>query len=129
MAKSRVAPLKELTIPRLELMACLLGVRLSKYVTEALTLDDIPKYFLDRFHHGHILDSKEMMRGGLCGQSREGNLHVFTKANQWSYVPGHSNPADLPSRGCSPLQFFRIKLVERACLAQRPRDSWPKLEG
>ncbi|GFS80294.1 integrase catalytic domain-containing protein [Trichonephila clavipes] len=48
-ARLRVAPLKGITIPRLELMARVLGVRLSKYVTQSLTLDGIPKYFWTDF--------------------------------------------------------------------------------
>ncbi|GFX85479.1 uncharacterized protein TNCV_3716511 [Trichonephila clavipes] len=44
-ASSRVAPLNGITIPRLELRGCVLGVRLSKYVTQARALHGILKYF------------------------------------------------------------------------------------
>ena len=37
--KTRLAPVKEITIPRLELMAILIGVRCIQYVKEQLKLD------------------------------------------------------------------------------------------
>ena len=44
MAKSRVAPLKQLSLPKLELMAALIAARLSKFIREALQSLDITPY-------------------------------------------------------------------------------------
>ena len=44
MAKSRVAPLKSQTLPRLELMAALIAARLTKFVKDSLKLARIPIY-------------------------------------------------------------------------------------
>jgi hypothetical protein len=43
-AKTRVAPLQDITIPRLELMACCIGARLTSSVIEGMELKHIPIY-------------------------------------------------------------------------------------
>ena len=45
LAKSRVAPLKWPTIPRLELLGCVIAVRLMRQVKDALNLSDVPTSF------------------------------------------------------------------------------------
>ncbi|GIY09869.1 reverse transcriptase [Caerostris extrusa] len=49
-AKSRISPLKKVTIPRLELLACVLGSRLAKYVVTALSLKEVPTYYWTDAH-------------------------------------------------------------------------------
>ncbi|GBN25538.1 hypothetical protein AVEN_79968-1 [Araneus ventricosus] len=44
-AKSRVAPLKQATIPRLELMACCIGARLAHSVQQALNITEMETIF------------------------------------------------------------------------------------
>ena len=44
-SKARVAPVKIETLPRLELTACVLGCRMSKFVTLALVKGDIATFF------------------------------------------------------------------------------------
>ena len=44
MAKNRVAPLKTLTLPKLELMAAVVASRVAQFIIDALQLQDIPIY-------------------------------------------------------------------------------------
>ena len=50
MAKSRVAPLKTITVPRMELTAAVVSVKLHKFITEQLDLADKQDGVLDRFY-------------------------------------------------------------------------------
>ncbi|GFU25973.1 integrase catalytic domain-containing protein [Trichonephila clavipes] len=56
-AKSRIAPVKTVTIPHLELLAATVGVRLYRSVLSALQWDNVKQHYWDRFHYGIKLDS------------------------------------------------------------------------
>ncbi|GBN91173.1 hypothetical protein AVEN_204150-1 [Araneus ventricosus] len=44
-ARSRIAPLKGISIPRMELLACIIGARLANSVNKDLHLVDIESFF------------------------------------------------------------------------------------
>ena len=99
-SKTRVAPLKKLTIPRLELMSGRVLARLMDTVKNALSAEV------------HItgtrqwLDSKTALRWinnkGEWKQlvrQRFNEILRLTRKEDWSYCPGEQNPADVGSRG------------------------------
>ncbi|XP_062600914.1 uncharacterized protein LOC134262527 [Saccostrea cucullata] len=98
-AKARVAPLKVVTIPRLELTAAVLSVKVSLFLKRELNLPINREYFWT--------DSKVVL-GYINNEARR--FHVFvanrvqmirdaTKPHQWLYIESASNPADHASRG------------------------------
>ncbi|GFV52801.1 integrase_H2C2 domain-containing protein [Trichonephila clavipes] len=64
-AKSRVAPLKLLSIPRLELMACCVGARLVNSILKALNMPDL-KVTLWSIPQQHFGGLKNMEIGQFC---------------------------------------------------------------
>ncbi|GFS60936.1 uncharacterized protein TNCV_2002691 [Trichonephila clavipes] len=62
-AKSRVAPLKLLSIPRLELMACCVGARLVNSILKALNMPDFEKLLFGPIPQQHFGGLKNMEIG------------------------------------------------------------------
>lgn len=98
-AKSKVAPVKSTTIPRLELCAALLGSRLYLKVRQSLTLDFDEVYFWcdSTIVLGWLSASPAQLKTFV--RHRVSEIQETTTGRTWLYVPSLSNPADLASRG------------------------------
>ena len=99
-SKTRVSPLKEITIPRLELMAALILARLVSNVKKALgTLIEVEKEncWSDSITVLYWLANKREWKQFV--KHRVGEILQLTQDGQWKYCPGLQNPADIGSRG------------------------------
>lgn len=122
-AKSRVAPIKELTIPRLELLSCLIGARLAKNVKNDLSLHVNTIFWSDSSTAlGWIRRKQEW---GIFVHNKVLEIRNLTEVRNWRHVPGDLNPADLPSRGCSFEQLQKSRWWEGPSWLYLPESEWP----
>ena len=99
-AKFHVAPVKPVTIPRLELIGCCIGARLAKSVKDSLNLMQIPTYYwTDSMTALSWIQRDEQW--GVFVRNRVEEIRKLSDVQSWFHVPGELNPADLPSWGCS----------------------------
>ncbi|KAK3738374.1 hypothetical protein QZH41_005730 [Actinostola sp. cb2023] len=105
MAKSRVTPLKPITIPRLELSAALVSVRVSQLLqTEMSKLNLIDVFWTDsKVVLGYI--SNEARRFHTFVSNRIQQIRDHSTPDQWHYVDTKENPADHASRGLNATQL------------------------
>lgn len=105
MAKSRVSPTKLTTIPRLELTAATVAVRVSDMLRRELELQELHEFFWtdSTVVLGYI--NNEAKRFQVFVANRIQRIRSSTKPEQWAYVASEDNPADHASRGLRPEQL------------------------
>ena len=96
--KSRVAPVKYVSIPRLELTAAILSVKVSDMLRRKL---DIPVASEEFWTDSHVLlgcVSNEAHRFKTFVTNRVQFINEITKVQQWHYVSYWRNSVDYSSR-------------------------------
>ncbi|XP_071044568.1 uncharacterized protein [Parasteatoda tepidariorum] len=125
--RSRVAPLKKVSIPRLELLACNIGARLADTVKKDLRLEDIETFFWS-----DSMDALYWIRKEgpwtIFVSNRVDEIRRLSKASDWKFVPGTQNPADLPSRGCTVKTLLKRQWHEGTSWLKESRENWPNFD-
>ena len=127
MSKTRVAPVRKITLPRLELMAAVITARLCTYVKGAI---DCP---ISRIVCWTDNSSTLHWIRGAASQwkpfvaNRVVEIHSLLDPSVWRYCPGPQNPADLPTRGLSASQLRESHLWWKgSSWLQESEKDWPE---
>ncbi|XP_071033032.1 uncharacterized protein [Parasteatoda tepidariorum] len=109
-SKSRVAPLKSLTIPRLELSSCLLLAQLMHKVLPSLKIP-IEKVILwtdSMICLAWIGKSPHVLKTFVS--NRIAAIQELTESYEWRHISSEENPADIISRGLDAKDILTCKL-------------------
>ncbi|KIH52835.1 hypothetical protein ANCDUO_17055, partial [Ancylostoma duodenale] len=133
MAKSLLAPTKQqVTMPRLELLASLISVRLARFLHSQLNLNITTIHlFSDSLIALHWLHSTRPLKRFV--QNRVDPIRTilatFTSADiqtKFYYVQSEVNPADCATRGLSTKEAKNHIWWQGPPFLQQPPSEWPK---
>ena len=107
MGKSRLTPTNVVTVPRLELTAATLSVRVGQMLYEELEVKpEIITYHTDSTTVLRYIGN-EKKRFQIFVANRVQLIRDFTSPKQWRFVDTNSNPADDASRGLSAVSLLQ----------------------
>ncbi|GFS88889.1 integrase catalytic domain-containing protein [Nephila pilipes] len=110
-AKSRVAPVKTIIIPRLDFLAATMRAQLCRSVLSALQWDNVNSHYWTDSTTVSSWNQREKL-WSLFVNDRIQEVRELTDPTSGKHLPGVHNPADLPSRGCSAHQLLCSRLWE-----------------
>lgn len=127
LGKARVAPLKHVTIPRLELTAAVLAVRVDIMIRKALELDLKSSTFWTDSQSVLKYVANENVRFRTFVANRISVIRENTDVKQWKFIRTKQNPADLASRGMSASTLVKCReWIHGPDFLWKKEEEWPK---
>ena len=105
LGKCKVAPIRKISVPKLELEAAVLGTRLRTLIETEMTL---------KFEKVYLWTDSRVVLDWISSTKKQ-NVFVSnrleikrtTKTDEWNHVPTNFNPADHGTRGLEPSEIPR----------------------
>ena len=118
------ATLKKITIPRLELLAAVLAIKLDLLVRRELNVTILESHFWTDSQIILAYIQSKSKRFKIFVANRVSLIREHSTPEQWKYIKGEENPADILSRGCT-LQAISQKWFHGPKFISDFKHAWP----
>lgn len=129
MGKARVTPLKPVTVPRLELTAAVVSVKICTQLQRELDYEGVKEVFWtdSKVVLGYI--ANETRRFHIFVGNRVQQIQEHSSPDQWHYVDTKSNLADHASPGLNPQGLQNSSWITGPAFLWKDKSCWPVNEA
>jgi hypothetical protein len=125
--KARTAPLRKISIPRLELQAAVLAVRISEMIQREVQINFSKIIYWTDSEVVLKYIMNENKRFTVFVGNRVAEIREKSELDQWRYCPSEENPSDDASRGLSPSQLTTdCRWLNGPSFLKGAESAWPK---
>ncbi|XP_033105187.1 uncharacterized protein LOC117107594 [Anneissia japonica] len=125
MSKSRLAPLKGMTIPRLELTAAVEAIKMDELLRRELEIPLLESVYWSDSMIVLLYIQNDESRFQTYVANRIAKIRNHSSPYQWRHIPSKSNPADDASRGITAKLTGNQRWIHGPSFLWKDENAWP----